>query len=404
MAILNNLWMRGSKKKLGGTVIYNSMGQTIQRELAASVSNPRTESQMSQRVRWANLVSFYRVAKPMMKYAFENKKRTQSDYNALMSANVTASPIALTKQEAAAGACVVAPYTISQGSLPSITIKSADVDWESDIFLGSIGDLNEITVRDFALAVINNNPAINAGDQLSFVRFTQSINEVSGIPYVILRKYEVLMDVANRDLLKNYLPIGLVTSMGGSSDAVLGIVNNGGTGAFALILSRTTGGRTQVSTQQLIMVNMENTLQAYSSEEQIAAAIKSYGEGEDAFLSATSAGYGQQQPIQYTIISAEWDGRVMFPQSYAINAPDFVGKQIAITFNQPLKAAPTEVAIYDWGDDACQQQFTMKGSQVIIPSGKWDEGFTPKGIRSIEVNFDGDRYYLDFQIQQGGLE
>lgn len=404
MAIINNLILRNARKKLAGTVVYSSNGQTIMREAATSVSNPRTESQMSQRVRWANLVNFYRVAKPMMKYAFENKKRTQSDYNALMSANVTTSPIALTKQEAAAGACVVAPYTITQGSLPSVEVNAVNIGWATSIVTNPDVELETCTIADFSAALLELNPGLKDGDQLSFVRFTQSVNGATGVPYVILRKYELILSRANADLVANFMPVDIVTNVEYGDGAALGVTNNGGTGAWAFIVSRTIGGRTQVSSQQLVMVNMDATLEAYSSEAQIAAAVKSYGESEDAFLSTTSANYAQAQPIQYTIISAEWDGRTMFPQSYAGNAPEFVSKRIVLEFNQPLKGTVDTVKIYDWDDKSTAQNFAVDGSKVIIPLAKWTAGETHRGIRSFEVRVGDTFYQIWFQIQQGGLE
>ena len=69
MAIVTSMWLKGTKQKLGGSVLYQAMGQTRQRELAANVANPRTNSQMQQRTRWANLVNFYRVNAGWMKFA-----------------------------------------------------------------------------------------------------------------------------------------------------------------------------------------------------------------------------------------------------------------------------------------------------------------------------------------------
>ena len=103
MAIVQTMWMTGTKKKLGGTVLYQAMGQTRQRELAAEISNPRTTQQMTQRVKWSNLVNLYRANRSWMKYAFETKKTNQSEYNKFMSLNVAASAIYLPKNVAAAG-------------------------------------------------------------------------------------------------------------------------------------------------------------------------------------------------------------------------------------------------------------------------------------------------------------
>ncbi len=345
MAIVNNLWLRGTKKRLAGTVVYQSMGQTIQRELAAQVTNPRTETQMQQRVRWANIVSLYRVLKPVMKYAFENKKRTQSDYNAFMSANITTSPIALTKQEAASGACVVAPYVISKGSLPPISINPEDTDWRTNIYMLEGMDLETCSVATFSKQVLASNPGMREGDQLSFVRLTQSVDDVSSVPYVILRKYEVLLDRNNADLLKNYLPAELLDTIAEGDIYHLSVLNNGGTGAFALILSRTISGRTMVSSQSLTMVNMEQMLAAYSSAEQVAGAIASYGENADAFLSSTRADHAESQYIELTPVMAQIKGEWYQAGQFFGEAEGLTGQLGRIRFNREHGASTAEVFV-----------------------------------------------------------
>lgn len=404
MAIVNNLWLRGTKKRLAGTVVYQSMGQTIQRELAASVTNPRTEAQMQQRVRWANIVSLYRTLKPMMKYAFESKKRTQSDYNAFMSANITNSPIALTKQEAAAGACVVAPYIITRGSLPSIQISASDAGWMTDIYTGDLDDWADCTVGEFAKAVIDNNPGIQRGDQLSFIRCTQMVNGTTGIPYVILRKYEILMDTSSRDLAVNYLPQELLQFAGADNNFQLEVINNGSTGAFTMIISRTISGRTLVSTQQLQPVNMEQMITAYSSPEQLAGAIASYGESEDAFLSSNTANYGQGEAVALAALYARVGDSYLMPQSYAGLAKDALGKTLGVRFNADVKVAPERVNISTskgyWGaaNVAVQNDyvlFTFAGTETF------EEG---EVLTKFTVTIDGVAHTIPFTIYSPGLE
>ena len=119
MAILKSLIVRGGRKQIGGMVLYSRNGETIARELAAQVTNPRTPAQMEQRVKLSNLVAVYRANASWMRGAFENKKDRESDYNAFVSANVGNNAVALSKSDVAAGAAVVGNYKITSGSLPS---------------------------------------------------------------------------------------------------------------------------------------------------------------------------------------------------------------------------------------------------------------------------------------------
>ncbi|MCQ2300830.1 MAG: DUF6266 family protein [Bacteroidales bacterium] len=404
MAIVNNLWLRGTKKRLAGTVVYQSMGQTIQRELAAQVTNPRTEAQMQQRVRWSNIVSLYRVLKPMMKYAYEGKKRTQSDYNAFMSANITNSPVALTKQEAAAGACVVAPYTITRGSLPAVSLSASNEGWVTDIFVGEFDDWAGATVGEFAKAVINGNPGIRRGDQISFIRLTQMVNGTTGIPYVILRKYEILMDPESNDLASNYLPVELLGFEGSPDNYKLEVINNGASGAFCIIISRTTSGRTMVSTQQLQIVNMDDMLAAYSSAEQIAGAIASYGESEDVFLSSTTAGYGQGQAVELSLLYGLVGNRPFMAGGYIGKAKSVRNDVLGGLFNAEVTITPSKVQVVTTESTIDASNIQLMGDKVSFTIPSAQTLTDTEVIKAFKIMIDGVTHEIKFSTVTQGLE
>lgn len=303
MAIVENFWLKGQKKKLGGSVIYQAMGQTRQRALASEVSNPRTAAQMNQRVKWSNLVNLYRVNQSWMKYAFETKKTNQSEYNKWMSLNVTNSRIFLTKQLASVGACVVDSYIITQGSLPSIEfIENEDV-WQTNILLDASTIITTNTrVGEFSANLIRNNPAIREGDQLSFIRLTQLTNPSTGAPFVVVRKYELIVNSSSQVLLNVYLPLDYIDSSEDDQGARLIINNSGAAGGFTMVLSRTIGGKTYVSSQSIVVANNSALVNYYGSQAALQAAISSYGESEDAFLASTSANTAPGQSIVNSIL------------------------------------------------------------------------------------------------------
>ena len=161
------MWLRGAKQRLAGAVLYQNNGQTLIRELAASVSNPRTASQMTQRVRLSNCVAVYRANKFWMKYAFEDKKDKESDYNAFIGENISNNAVALTKSEVNAGAAVAAPYTITRGSIGSIEQSIVDDDLHTNLFLLDDVEISTITVGEFSRQLIGANNGIVEGMQLS---------------------------------------------------------------------------------------------------------------------------------------------------------------------------------------------------------------------------------------------
>lgn len=346
MAIVNSMWLKTSKKKLGGTVLYQAMGQTRQRELAASVTNPRTQSQMAHRARWANCVNMYRVNSSWLKYAFETKKSNQSEYNKFMSLNAADSPIFLTKQEAAAGACVVAPYVIMQGSLPSVEVQLQNSNYVTNIFLGADDpDLSTASIATVSALIIQYNPAVREGDQLSFIRLVQLTNANTGTPYVIVRKYEVILNSSDSRLWSDFIPSDVINTDLFGASAQLIVVDDGKAGGFVIGLSRTVGGKTYVSTQSIVVTNNDAMIAAYSSQAALQRAIDSYGESAEAFLSSTAANELPIAPVPNSIISVKVDNITYTPGVRYPNLPNFATKQLQIFFTSNLSGAEPSVKV-----------------------------------------------------------
>ena len=308
MAIVKNFWLVNQSKKLAGAVIYQAMGQTRSRELAASVSNPRTVSQMNQRVKWANLVNFYRINSGWMKFAYETRKTNQSEYNKFMSLNVSNSRIFLPKSLAAQGACIVDSYIMTQGSLASIEVTPAAGMWTTNLFLGeNNGFFDNITIGEVSQWLLENNPAIREGDQLSFIRFSQLTSPSSGVPYVVVRKYEVIIKATDTRPFFEFMPVDYIIDDTVDNQSVLAVNDSGNAGGFLLCLSRTVGGKTYVSTQSIVVANNDALIAQYSSSTALQEAIDSYGKSEEPFLTSTTAEEDNQANVPTTLVTAEID-------------------------------------------------------------------------------------------------
>lgn len=400
MAIVKSMWMQGTSKKLGGSVLYQAMGQTRQRELAANVTNPRTTSQMTQRVKWANLVNFYRVNASWMRYAFETKSTNQSEYNKFMSLNVTSSKIYLTKQAAAAGAAVVDNYIMTQGSLPSISYNRQGNSILTNIYLADVSGLDEnSTVAELSEQILASNPGIHEGDQLSIVRFTQMANEVTGYPYVIVRKYELIVSSTNVDLWTNYWPYELVGWGDNGQGNVIIVQPTGNAGGLLMVLSRTIGGKTYVSTQSILPVDNQATISAWSSESALLAAINSYGESQEAFLTSNTANYAENEPVSLVPLSVTIDGITTASGGFLGRIEKYEGLPMAINFNSPFRESVTTVYIDTTatsGGTAQQTGITVSGNSVNVQS--IDIGDVPEGsrIRAIRVITADNTYTIRF--------
>lgn len=405
MAIVKSGNMYGQVGKLGQNVYYNVSGETRSRSLAASVNNPRTTSQMSQRVRWSNMVNLYRANASWMRYAFETKTKAQSEYNKWMSLNVATSPIYLTKQLAAAGACIVAPYIITQGSLPSIEVTKVSTYWQTNIYLPPNTILNATTtIGALAQAILAYNPAIREGDQISFIRETQQTNSVTGAPYVVVRKYEMLVQSNSTSLVGDYLPLDYIGVRTVAGECFIVVNDSGQAGGFVMILSRTLGGRTYVSTQSIILANMDAILAQYTSNAALAIAIDSYGESEEPFLTTADARQPTLAAAPLSIVSVQVADLVYIPGRTYASLPNWASQDIRVTFSDQVSGSNATIRGY-FAASAMGYQVTDPESGTVDDnyveatqlSSTWDssEGMA---LQKIVVTIDGIEYVAMFEL------
>lgn len=349
MAIVTSMWLKGTKQKLGGSVLYQAMGQTRQRELAANVANPRTNSQMEQRTRWANLVNFYRVNSGWMKFAYETKKTNQSEYNKFMSLNVPGARIYLPKSIASQGGCVVDAYQMTQGSLASIEALKSGADWQTNLYLASITDLDEnSTVGEVTAQLLPANPALREGDQISFLRFTQMTNSSTGVPFVVVRKYEVLLKANDTRRFFDFMPMEYITFGGTAQVPCIEVVNSGNAGGFLLVLSRTIGGKTFVSSQSIVVANNEAMISAYSSDTARQKAIDSYGESAEPFLTSSTANEDSQAATRLSILGVKINGVTYTPGTRVVVPRLAEGVEVDAIFNQKLPEGAGQIGSISW--------------------------------------------------------
>ena len=291
MAILNGIVSK-LKGSAGSLTFRRSAGRTIVSEKVTEVKISRTEPQQRHRTKWANVVQMYKGIRPLLNYGFENRPKNLSDYNMFVKVNMQQTPVYLTKQQVAGGACVAAPYQLTQGSLPAIVVSGTGANAFTDIYLGGITISGTTTVGQFSKAVVDNNEDYRYGDQISYFLVKQKVNADTQIPYCQFRACCVVLDENNADKLWD------VVDRNGFSlrDSALAHSGDDGDCVYAWVHSRQSySGELLVSSQSF--VNANSKLADYTSELAYNLASSSYGIGEDAFLvptgvTTTSAGGG----------------------------------------------------------------------------------------------------------------
>lgn len=407
MAVLQNMWLRGAKKKLGGTVLYTQGGRTLQRELAPEVKNPKTPAQMGQRVKWSNLVAFYRANAGWMPKAFENKKATQSDYNKFMSLNASSSRIYLTKEQARQGACVVDSYRVSDGTLQPVDIFPTAKDWTTNLYLTGLDKLDATTtVAAFSTALLSSNAGLRSGDQLSFIRVTQLFNNTTDIPYIQVRAYEMLIDEQGPGLVKDFWPIELIALGQEQETKALMVKNNNKQGGFAIIVSRTQGGRVLVSPSQITQVNMAEVINQYSSSTALQAAIDSYGSGNEVFLDSKGASTIGNNPTTLSITSvSSGTGKVTAVPggNLDLTNTDF-SNGFKIAFNQDISGHVDSVNVTLTGQDTVSMTNpAFSANEVTIDEFEAVQTANTDRTVTFVVTISGVNYEASFTIPSSSM-
>lgn len=269
----NNMLLGYARGKVGDLVFARRLGQQTTRAYNSSPKDAKTRSQVTQRVKMANVIAMYRALKNICNHSFEGLDVGQTSYSAFVKANLTGNKVSLTKEAASFGACVVAPYLISRGSLPSIQVEGTGADAVTNIAVGNLAISGTTTIGQFADALVANNAGIEYGDQLTYVSLVQQTDANSGYPIVVAGIYEVTLNSASTDKIRDFIPeVGSSVKNGFLAHGALI-----GRGGFAWILSRKQPGASlMVSTQRLVLTSPD-VYDQFATADANTRAISSYG-------------------------------------------------------------------------------------------------------------------------------
>lgn len=352
MAISKNLYTRGLKQRLAGAVWYQQKGRTLVRELAASVSNPQTDTQMDNRVKLANVVAAYRANMHWMeKYAFELKKKEWSIYNAFVSANLSSNNIYLTKQDVELQAGVVAPYMFTKGSLPTveITYDSTNRVFLSNLYVGSDYQIDANTnVANLSTELINHNAGLREFDQISFVWNVQQM--VGNTPRINAVYFEMILDTADTRTVESLF----------GTDEIVGISTSGGmkvlsaailldyddlVQGFLMCVSRDNSTSVDISTQTMVLTG-SSVISQYSGAENQSKARRSYAPINPTPFLAGGYQQGQGEIVSYPSILtvAVDDGSPVSPGG--VLEPKTTDFTLKVQFDEDLTSAvPASVVV-----------------------------------------------------------
>ena len=284
MAVLNGIIskLNGS----AGNLTFKQLGgKTIVSEKISALTDAKSTRQLKQRMKWANVIRMYQVLSPYLRLAFGGMSKGRTDYNKFVSANLTMAPVYLTKPEANAGATIVAPYQITQGTLNSIAVNGKGNNAITDIDLGTLTIAADTTIAQFSNAVVENNRDFHYGDQITYFLVHQTVNPVTQTPVADVEACAVVLDKSNTATLLSLVDDRGFAVQSGCLAAKAGY--DFGDHGMAWVHSRKQVSKTSVSTQFLICDNA--LLSEYQSDAAYDTAATSYGGANEVFLSPQSS-------------------------------------------------------------------------------------------------------------------
>lgn len=380
---------------MAGAVVYQQSGRTLGRALAQEIKNPRTPSQMSQRIKLANLVKLYQVNRSWAKLSFEAKPRTWSDYNAFVSANLAGAVVYLTKPQVAAGATVVAPILVTSGTLSPIILRSATNRIMSNLYTENDESLSILSVADFSKDLISANPGLREGDQLSVILYYQQ-TDPQGFPYVICRAYEMVLSLTNGSRVYDYLPEAVVT-VASEDNYALAINTAAFTGGAAVVISRTTASETRVSTSYICLTDDNTVYPQFTSEAAAIAARDSYGQSDDIFLESRVAyDVNGNAKLATSLLSVKVNG-VEVTRDAEVSIPIAANTPIEFTFSQPISVEPASLQLLAGGRNTTTAQVPA-GAPIV--SGNLVR-FTPSAAIGTSAWTAGSSFHVG--VKMGGV-
>lgn len=259
-----SLFFGNASGKLGQVVLSTVKGQQIARAWQPKVANPKTSQQQLQRAKFANAVKFFRRAQQnLFKFAFEDKRKNESDYNAFMRHNVVSSAV-LDRMvyDNFNYPAFANDWLLSFGSLGMINAENEIAEKEFvqllKLPLGT-GEKANLTIASASKAFVDNYKAIN-GDFVTLVGVKSSVKTLTEDP-VNAPEWHIMqfvVDTTNTGKLIEYLEkqdedASTFFSTDGREPAnIVFSYSNDGCAWLGIILSRVTANGVKVSTSNLM--------------------------------------------------------------------------------------------------------------------------------------------------------
>lgn len=165
-----NMLLGMSRGSVGDVTFYRSGGSQRARARNRKPANPMTVRQQTQRAKFANAVKFHKqVTSNFFRFAYEDKKVNESDYNAFMRHNVGNSGFIGAKASKISSWPALGLWEVTSGSLPEIGVSVPAANNKFAVDLGVEGNI--LTIGDLSAALIALGDTWREGDILTVLMY-----------------------------------------------------------------------------------------------------------------------------------------------------------------------------------------------------------------------------------------
>ena len=205
-----SLFWANASGKLGESVFYRSGGEQRNRTYVKKIKNPKTATQMAQRLKMVNLVETFKSVGKVLGVSFPNRTAAQSSWNKFCSMNASSAIAIMDPMDKNTGICVPVEMTVASGSLNTDTALCAFkrlnlFDWKNE----EQNSPTKVTVTgiwlsgiDFANVEVEGVKATSTSNKLGDL---MSAKKGSILPLSTAIMFDATTICYARDFLKAYL-------------------------------------------------------------------------------------------------------------------------------------------------------------------------------------------------------
>lgn len=295
-----NMMLGYSRGSVGDVTFSRLKGQQIAKARNRNPNNPKTKTQMMQRSLFVSATKFYQQARAkFFKFAFEDKKLHESDFNAFMRHNVKNGTNMTQEAVQAYNYPALGLWALSKGSLEPFVQTSVGNRYRANTgIVVPAGYQLPTTVGALSKTLIQSN-RFQVGDMLTMVNYGFTLVGAAPVPalaplnddYMTYFTYkQMIIDTESTESLTKY-------DLGVEVDAVTNVLYITSTGevyderyvAVCLIHSRQTANGLLVNDSVLLPSALfENAVKACADDVYIQQVLNAWGATEEAILSPRS--------------------------------------------------------------------------------------------------------------------